>query len=268
MGAERDVSEKGPRVFCWRPDTESQMHRFTIVHILLHLGVDVFYFDMDTFFFKNPLPAVLGQVRKQRLDTLFASHADGDCINIGVFYIRSTLRSTVWFSQFLQWYHDHQYEIDQRGLDILMGSPRRSEQSELGVSFPPRDLTVIRAGVLEDWNEFVIGFIGWAGDISQMTMFHWCNIRLKRKWAELSEFYAAAEAVEGVMPLQLALDVVAPLWHVPFREPSDPPPVPPQDEEIEGGTASFQHTWSLVRRARRILEAYRLPAVPDRGICW
>eukprot|EP00929_Paragymnodinium_shiwhaense_P004135 TRINITY_DN10485_c1_g1_i1.p1 TRINITY_DN10485_c1_g1~~TRINITY_DN10485_c1_g1_i1.p1 ORF type:complete len:736 (-),score=149.49 TRINITY_DN10485_c1_g1_i1:104-2311(-) len=266
--AMRDPSEKGPRVFCWRPDTESQMHRFTIVHILLHLGVDVFYFDMDTFFFKNPLPIVLAEVKKHGLDTLFASHADGDCINIGMFFIRSTSRSTVWFSQFLGWYHDHQYEIDQRGLDILMGSPRRSEKSELGVSFPPKALTKIRAGVLEDWNEFVIGFIGWAGEISRMTMFHWCNIRLKRKWAELSEVYEAAEALEETMPLQLALDVVSPTWQPPFREPSDDPPFPPKENDTQGASSGTSHVWSLVRRARHIFEAYRLPAVPPRGICW
>ncbi|CAE7491638.1 unnamed protein product [Symbiodinium natans] len=68
------------RVGCWRPNTPSQVHRFTIIHILLHLGVDVFYFDMDTFFLKNPLPALLSQVRRGKYEILFSGHGDGDCV--------------------------------------------------------------------------------------------------------------------------------------------------------------------------------------------
>lgn len=37
-------------------------------------------------------------------------------------------------------YHEHQYEIDQRGLDVLLGSPLRIPEGELGVSFVPKDL--------------------------------------------------------------------------------------------------------------------------------
>ena len=62
--------------------------RFTIVHILLHLGVDVFYFDMDTrnpefgfciaaandfaprIFLRNPLPEVLSQARSYQVGSL------------------------------------------------------------------------------------------------------------------------------------------------------------------------------------------------------
>lgn len=167
------------KIACWRPNTESQVHRFTITHVLLHLGIDVFYFDFDTFFLRDPLPMVMSHVGRDRLDVLFASHGDGDCINIGVFFIRATRRSAIWFSQFLQWYHDHQYEIDQRGLDVLMGSPRRQSFSDLGVSYPPHDLVQIRASALDDVNDVVIGFIGWAGKVSRMVIFHWCICRCR-----------------------------------------------------------------------------------------
>ncbi|CAE8606077.1 unnamed protein product, partial [Polarella glacialis] len=142
-----------PKVTCWRPDTQSQVHRFTIIHILLHLGVDVFYFDMDTFFFRNPLPEILGKAGREGLDTIWSTHGDGDCVNIGVFYIRSTWRTTIWFSQFLDWYHDHQYEIDQRGLDVLLGSPRRIPEGQLDISFPPTQLQKVKVGVLDDFNK-------------------------------------------------------------------------------------------------------------------
>ena len=49
--------------------------------------------------------------RTPRLRMIFSSHGGAGCIIIGVFYLKATPRTTVWFSQFLSWYHDHQYEI-------------------------------------------------------------------------------------------------------------------------------------------------------------
>jgi len=235
------------RVACWWPNTESQVHRFTIIHVLLHLGIDVFYFDMDTFFFHDPLPSVLTHARRGRWEALFASHADGDCINIGLFLLRATVRTATWFSQFLQWYHDHQYEIDQRGLDVLLGSPRRQSFSDLGVSYPPKNLVRVRAGALDDTNEVVIGFIGWSGDVGDLGVFHWCNLPLKRKWQEIAVVYDAAEAIEGLVPFSVALATVS------------------------SRTPAASGPWSLVLAARRVLNTYHLAAPPERlpsSRCW
>ncbi|CAJ1326927.1 unnamed protein product [Effrenium voratum] len=254
---------KAVKVSCWRPNTASQVHRFTIVHILLHLGVDVFYFDMDTIFLRNPLPEVLSQALRKGQETIFASHGDGDCINIGVFYIKSTIRTTVWFSQFLEWYHEHQYEIDQRGLDVLAGSPLRIPEGELGVSFPPKDLPKVQVGVMEDENKVVIGFIGWYGHVSRMLVFHWCNSPLSEKWEELNVAYSAAEVIEEWMPLSLALSVVSTAgFRVQPREPSEEWSVT-EKQEVPGSSA-----WRLVGKARRVLEAYRLPKPLVRLPCW
>ncbi|CAK9026421.1 unnamed protein product [Durusdinium trenchii] len=253
------------KVSCWRPNTESQVHRFTIVHILLHLGVDVFYFDMDAFFLQNPLPAVLSQARMKNHETIFASHGDGDCINIGVFYIKSTIRTTMWFSQFLEWYYEHQYEIDQRGLDVLLGSPLRIPDGVLGVSFPPKNLPKVRVGVMEDENKVVIGFIGWYGHISKMDVFHWCNSHLDEKWEELDAVYKAAEAVQDWMPLSLALSVVSTLdFQVLPREPSEEWSVVNTGKPPLPGSS----VWKQVGQARRVFEAYRLPKPLERLPCW
>ena len=103
------------------------------------------------------------------------------------------------FSQYLQWYHDYQYEIDQRGLGVFLGSPRRQPFSDLGISYPPQELIPIRAAAFEDVNQVVIGFIGWSGTAAQMIMFHWCNLPLERKWRELVIVYDAAEAMEDAL---------------------------------------------------------------------
>lgn len=60
---------------------------------------DVFYFDLDTFFLQDPVASFL----HAKQEMIFSSNGDGDCVNIGLFYIRSTLRTTLWFSQFLEW---------------------------------------------------------------------------------------------------------------------------------------------------------------------
>lgn len=263
----RQVEQKsacGLKVSCWRPNTESQVHRFTIVHILLHLGLDIFYFDMDAFFLRNPLPMVLSQASVKKQEAIFASHGDGDCINIGVFYIKSTIRTTVWFSRFLEWYHEHQYEIDQRGLDVLLGSPLRIPEGELGVSFAPKDLPKVRVGVMEDGNKVVIGWIGWYGHISRMQVFHWCNSPLDEKWEELDTVYKAAEAIQDWMPLHLALSVVSTAdFQVLPREASETWTVADTGKAVPGSAV-----WRQVGRARRVFEAYRLHKPLERLPCW
>merc|ERR1711920_568162 len=121
------------------------------MNMLLHLGIDFIYMDMDTFLLRDPTPRLLAQA--EGLEALFASHADADCINIGVFYIRSTPNTAVWLSQFLAWYHDHPYEVDQRGLHVFLRLPAET----LRVAYPPKDLVHVRAGILDDINEVVIG---------------------------------------------------------------------------------------------------------------
>eukprot|EP00403_Amphidinium_massartii_P040900 CAMPEP_0178441030 /NCGR_PEP_ID=MMETSP0689_2-20121128/37219_1 /TAXON_ID=160604 /ORGANISM="Amphidinium massartii, Strain CS-259" /LENGTH=558 /DNA_ID=CAMNT_0020064093 /DNA_START=46 /DNA_END=1719 /DNA_ORIENTATION=- len=99
-------------VVCWRPESESQVHRFTAVNALLHVGIDVLYLDMDTLLVRDPAEYILKQA--EGLDALFARHADADCVNIGVFFIRASDRTALWMSQFMAWYHDNCFEIDQR----------------------------------------------------------------------------------------------------------------------------------------------------------
>ncbi|CAK0875648.1 unnamed protein product, partial [Prorocentrum cordatum] len=124
---------------------------------------------MDTFLIRDPTPRILSQA--EGFDALFSRHADGDCVNIGVFYLRSTPETAVWLSQFLAWYHDHPFEIDQRGLQVFLRLPSERVQ----IAYPPADLVGIRAGVLDDVNEFVIGVSGWHGAHERLLILHWCE---------------------------------------------------------------------------------------------
>merc|ERR1719436_1365519 len=164
---------------------------------MLHLGIDVLYMDMDTYLIRDPAPRVLQQVtpagESGPREALFARHADADCINIGVFYLRATARTAVWMSQFVAWYHDHPFEIDQRGLHVFLGLPSK----QIRVAYPPEDIVELRAAVLDDVNEIVIGDIGWHGELSRLLIFHWCHRPLWQKEEEINTAYDAADAAHA-----------------------------------------------------------------------
>jgi len=225
------------RVLCWTPDSQSQVHRFTAIHVLLHLGIDVIYMDMDTFMLRDPTPRILSQA--VGYDALFAGHADADCINIGVFFLRSNSRTAVWFSQFVAWYHDHPFEVDQRGLHVFLRLPAE----KLRIAYPPEDLVEVRAGRLDDVNEVVIGDVGWHGDISRLLIFHWCHRPIDEKEQEIRAAYDAADVAEA-HGLALVVAITASL------------------------RASPGSRWAKVLELRSIFEAYRTPSPPERTPCW
>mmetsp|Transcript_108258 Transcript_108258/g.171114 ORF Transcript_108258/g.171114 Transcript_108258/m.171114 type:complete len:678 (+) Transcript_108258:62-2095(+) len=237
LSAEHHGESLTQRVICWTPGVQSQVHRFTIVNGLLHMGIDVIYVDMDTFMVQDPTPRILAQAEGR--DALFARHADADCINIGVFFLRAGRRTAIWMSQFLAWYHDYPYEVDQRGLHVFLKLPAE----KLKVGYPPKDLVDVRSAVLEDVNEIVIGDVGWHGMYSRMLIFHWCHRPLALKVEEIRDAYDAADALENFgIPVSLALEVV--LGAIP------------------------ENAWEKVLRLKSIFENYRKDAPPERTPCW
>lgn len=229
--------KKSQQVICWSPGSQSQVHRFTIMNGLLHMGIDVLYVDMDTFMMQDPTPRILAQAEGK--DALFARHADADCINIGIFYLRAGRRAAVWMSQFLVWYHDYPFEVDQRGLHVFLQLP--AEQIRIG--YPPEDLVSVRAGVIEDLNEVVIGDVGWVGTYSRLSIFHWCHRPLAQKEEEINMAYDAADSLDDSgLPLVLAIETAA--------------------GAMPGGA------WVQVLQLRAIFEAYRKETPPERTPCW
>lgn len=237
LSDERRNEPSMPAVICWTPHSQSQVHRFTAIHALIHLGIDIIYVDMDTFMVQDPTPRILTSA--VGFDALFARHADADCVNIGVFYLRASARTAVWLSQFLTWYHDHPFEIDQRGLHVFLGLPAK----QMKVAYPPEDLVSVQGDVLEDVNEVVIGDVGWHGNLSRLLIFHWCHRPIYQKEEEITAAYDAGDvaAIHG-LPLSLALEAVH--------------------------SAPRQAAWVKVLRLRAIFEVYRKDAPPERIPCW
>mmetsp|Transcript_111193 Transcript_111193/g.346566 ORF Transcript_111193/g.346566 Transcript_111193/m.346566 type:complete len:144 (+) Transcript_111193:88-519(+) len=142
-------------------------------------------------------------------------------------------------SQYLAWYHDHPFEIDQRGLHVFLRLPAE----QLSIAYAPADLVEVRSGVLDDVNEVVIGDVGWHGHLSRMLIFHWCHRPIEQKEEELAAAYDAADAAEAHgLSLAAALDVAA--------------------------TAKEGTGWAKVLRLRAIFEFYEKDAPPKREPCW
>lgn len=237
-GACRRLAATGQGVVCWTPSSQSQVHRFTAIHAMLHLGVDTLYMDMDTFLLRDLAPRVLQQAAAGP-EALFARHGDADCVNIGVFYLKATARTAVWMSQFLAWYHDHPFEIDQRGLHVFLRLPSKA----VDVAYTPGDLVEVSADVLEDTNEVVIGDVGWHGTLPRMLVFHWCHRPIELKEREIGVAYDAGDAVEAHgLPLLLAVAVAR-------------------------GAASGT-PWARVLRFRGVLESYQKDEMWERTPCW
>lgn len=219
----------------------SILQRHAIVHILLHLGVDVMAFDFDTFFFEDPRPRLEELAEAERADVLMTRHLDADCLNMGLLYVRASSRTAEWYTRYLTWLHQHPYEREQRGANALLGFTRQA------VSFPPRALPPVRAVALDDGNEFASSRGGWLGDWAQLRFFHWVNpVETYSNWGDIKTHDLQA------------------LYEVALHPTTDLAPA-------NGSLAVFLGQLplaSLLAPVRGVMESMMVPSLPERQVCW
>ena len=180
----QDICAEGEKMYdliCWSPPVlgvtavNASSHlgmigRVAAVQTVVQMGFDAIFFDMDTFFFQDPTKLLHSKYGKA--DVFVSSHFDGDCLNMGVFGIRSTPSGRRWLTRYLEWYYNHPYEIDQRGINAFL------KYSSIKVSFTPPDLDDILNDltfkVLDDGFEFTSTRGGWLGDRERLMIHHWC----------------------------------------------------------------------------------------------
>mmetsp|Transcript_105103 Transcript_105103/g.172759 ORF Transcript_105103/g.172759 Transcript_105103/m.172759 type:complete len:262 (-) Transcript_105103:20-805(-) len=229
-GGSSGVSERG-----------SILQRHAMVHLLLHLGVDVVAFDFDTFFFSDPRLRLEALAKEHSADVLMTRHLDADCLNMGLIYIQASSRTAKWYSLYLQWLHQHPFEREQRGANALLGFTKQR------VSFAPKDLPSVNGVSLDDLNEFASSRGGWLGDWEKLVFFHWVNpSRTPATWgdikiADLRALYEAA--------LHSTTDVLA-----------------------AGGSFARMiaraDQQSLLGPVREFMESMTVPEAPVRQECW
>ncbi|KAF4652651.1 hypothetical protein FOL47_010913 [Perkinsus chesapeaki] len=199
-----------PGLVCWEvPYSQSQIHRYTVAQMLIHMGFDAFYFDLDTFFIQNPLvrmmdylsaPATHGSPSRLPEDLpqmLWSTHVDGHCINVGIFYMVASTKAGEWSTMYLNWLHLHSYEIDQRGVNALL-----NYTPTIHVSFEPPSIMDTGEGIppystLDDVNEF-ISPDGWSGELSSLYIIHFIAIPMTNKIGNLTQLYDAVEGTPDI----------------------------------------------------------------------
>eukprot|EP00405_Crypthecodinium_cohnii_P033688 CAMPEP_0206526916 /NCGR_PEP_ID=MMETSP0325_2-20121206/1026_1 /ASSEMBLY_ACC=CAM_ASM_000347 /TAXON_ID=2866 /ORGANISM="Crypthecodinium cohnii, Strain Seligo" /LENGTH=779 /DNA_ID=CAMNT_0054022203 /DNA_START=103 /DNA_END=2439 /DNA_ORIENTATION=- len=189
------LSQAASTVSCWDPfegglgdpQRGSILQRHAIIHVLLHLGLDVVAFDFDTFWFSDPRMRFEELAAETKADVMMTRHLDADCFNMGLLYIRASSRSAEWYSKYLEWLHLHPYEREQRGVNFLLGFTNQK------VSFAPKDMPKLKVGVLDDENEFASSRGGWLGNWTKIRFFHWVNLAAEvMAWATIKRNHVTA----------------------------------------------------------------------------
>jgi len=239
---ERNEMRGDPASFASRnAERGSILQRHAMVHLLLHLGVDVIAFDFDTFLFSDPRLRLEAIAEEHDADILMTRHLDADCLNMGLIYVRASSRTAEWYSRYLEWLHQHPFEREQRGANAFLGFTGQR------VSFMPKALPRVKALALDDANEFVSSRGGWLGNWDKLIFFHWVNpVQTHTRWADikildLRGLYEAA--------LHQSTDILA-----------------------AGGSLArllaSAEPGTLLGPAREMLETMRVPVLPPRQDCW
>ncbi|CAD7926383.1 unnamed protein product [Amoebophrya sp. A120] len=234
------------RVGCWQPKTESQVHRFTIIFFLMQLGLEILYFDMDTYAVQDFITPIVEYADRGNHDILFPQHPDGPCINIGLFYFRPTILTLQWFHDFLEWYHSYPYEVDQRGLDALTYA-----NSTLKVSHQPRrvDMSVASPYWVDSLRTYVMMAPRgpWMGDHYNVKFIHWFSRTFDDKWPEIQIAYNAGDraANEG-MSLSQAMRLLK------------------NHPELAEKNENFRD----IKMLMDVMDIYKVDKVPEKPKCW
>ncbi|CAD7948939.1 unnamed protein product [Amoebophrya sp. A25] len=234
------------QVGCWQPKTPSQVHRFTIMFFLLQLGLELLYFDMDTYAVQDFVTPIVEYADHHNHDILFPQHPDGPCINIGLFYIRPTILTLQWFHDFLEWYHSYPYEVDQRGLDALTYA-----NSTLKVSHQPKrvDMELARPYWVDSLRTYVMMAKRgpWMGEHHEVKFIHWFSRTFEDKFPEMQIAYNAGDkAAQEGLSLSQAMRLVKQF---------------PQLAEAHG---NFRDVQLLME----VMNVYKVEEIPDKPKCW
>ncbi|CAK9096955.1 P-type domain-containing protein [Durusdinium trenchii] len=238
-------------VTCWDPFLEedssglenehgSILQRHAMIHLLLHLGVDVLAFDFDTFWFQDARAYLEEIADHKKADVLMTKHLDSDCLNMGLLYIRSSAQTAKWYTKYFAWLHLHPYEDEQRGMNALLGFTKQK------VSFAP-EMPQLVTFALDDANEFASSRGGWLGDWHNLRFFHWVNpVETTSNWrdvklADLDSLYLAA--------LHSSTDLASHGWAL-------------------GAAILGAPDMSIAKQTQTVLEDFKVSQHPERRSCW
>ncbi|KAF4759132.1 hypothetical protein FOZ63_026669 [Perkinsus olseni] len=209
-------------LYCLRGQTIGFFNKFTLLSVLLQLGIQVVVMDFDVIFFKSPTEHLLEQAHRENADILVSRTFGDGCMNIGLFYSRPTQSSVSFYLYLIKWLWHHPYDHDQWIFQVLLETGNSANVNSLRTSdrrWPHWDefealmntsTTRTRYGILDPVNAYITNRVyedeGWTGDLSDIVAFHFLDgqgavndeIATRREYLDLwSLFYNGTEHLLG-----------------------------------------------------------------------
>lgn len=117
---------------CLRGQGRTALQKYIVVLTFLRLGFDVFWFDFDSVWLKNPWPVLQGAIADAEAEAVATagekpdvlSGIDFDSINCAMnafFWVRATESARLWLLALLHWIYRRPYAHDQLAFSTLLG---------------------------------------------------------------------------------------------------------------------------------------------------
>eukprot|EP00927_Polykrikos_kofoidii_P042549 TRINITY_DN36555_c0_g1_i1.p1 TRINITY_DN36555_c0_g1~~TRINITY_DN36555_c0_g1_i1.p1 ORF type:complete len:890 (-),score=114.17 TRINITY_DN36555_c0_g1_i1:105-2774(-) len=193
-----------------RPYDVNNYAKFVLLPLLLSLGVDYAWLDVDIFLIRDPTERLLeiayGEERKGTdehgavgagggSDVLTTDHFDEKCLNHGVIFVKASERTLLWALRYIEWMHIYPFGHDQNGWDAFLGHSIKHEP------MVPDDPNV-SLQILDTSLEFLT-LTGWGGsdaDIPRALLLHMTRttpIGMKEKRQRLMSLLDAAADLDS-----------------------------------------------------------------------
>eukprot|EP00927_Polykrikos_kofoidii_P046793 TRINITY_DN40926_c0_g1_i1.p1 TRINITY_DN40926_c0_g1~~TRINITY_DN40926_c0_g1_i1.p1 ORF type:complete len:790 (-),score=113.16 TRINITY_DN40926_c0_g1_i1:137-2506(-) len=140
--------------------------KFFVFPVLLALGVDAAWLDLDIFVIRNPTRRLLqlaNEGPRPPADVLAIDHFDEYCLGQSFFMVRATDRSLVWLLQYIRWLYWYPFGHDQNGWDSFLG--HSVVEPQVPEDLRSNEFTNASYRMLSTELEFA-SLSGWAGDAS------------------------------------------------------------------------------------------------------
>ncbi|CAE6939217.1 unnamed protein product [Symbiodinium natans] len=160
---------------CVQGSLQTTANKFHMMSVILNSGFDVLYLDFDVVLMQDPLPHILRHADEAEL--LLTRDFGGECINIGVVYMKSHPDTALFMQELIRWLWHHPYEFCQKAFAGMMGLEDITWNDQYGNPVG----VVPRWGFLDSTNSFATSTVydaslqGWTGDLQKVVIYHFLD---------------------------------------------------------------------------------------------